>query len=552
MKTHLLAFLVAAPLLAALAIAFIPRRLIALVKPFAAIVAVVELGLSAWYLLGATFEAARPAFAETYGWVWDTGISLSFAVDGLGMPLVLLATFVTPVALLVGFPEKRSRLKGWAMGILVMEAGLVLAFVARDLVCFYVGWELVLLPLYLFVVVWGGRATTPTANRFFLLTLAGSLLMLLAIVYTGTQYAALSPRPSFLIEDLERLTLPLSQQAICFAAFAIAFAIKMPMFPLHSWSPETYRDAPIGAVLMASAVMAKLGSYGFVRFAMPLFPLGAQYMGPSLAVLAVVSILYGAFIAMRQDDARVMLAYSSMSHMGFVALGIFSLTPIGLSGSVFQMVSHGITTAGLFLVVDVLERRTGTRSMRELAGLAGIAPRFATLFVMIGLAAVAIPTTSGFVGETMILSGVFGSSAQAGFGAFGRYFAMSAALGVVFGAIYILSFLQKVVWGETNEKTAAFADLSRGETASLAPFAVLAFVLGLAPKFLLGAIDPAAQQSMLAFDMRWGASRGIEQTQVTPPEPPADPEAAAPSDGSPTPPPSPIVPAPMPGAGATP
>lgn len=532
MRTHLLAFLIAMPLIVSVLIAIMPRGLVALVKPLSVFVALLELATGGYYLLSSEFVGGRPALAETYGWVWDTGLSLAFEVDGLSMPLVLLAIAITPVALVAGFPEKRSRLKGWAIGIFVMEAGLVTAFVARDLLVFYVGWELVLLPLYLFVVVWGGRATTLTANRFFLYTLAGSLLMLVAIVYTGGQYAALSPRPSFLLSDLERLSMPLMPQALCFGAFAIAFAIKMPLFPMHAWSPETYRDAPIGAVIMASAVMAKLGSYGFLRFAATLYPLGAQYVGPTLAVLAVVGIIYGALIAMRQDDARVMLAYSSMSHMGFIALGIFSLTPVGLSGSVFQMVSHGISTAGLFLVVDAIERRTGTRSIAELAGLANVAPRLATTFVLIALAAVAIPTTSGFVGETMILSGSFGSSAQAGFGAFGRFFAMTAALGVVFGAMYVLSLVQKVVWGETNDRTKGVADLDRGELTLLVPFVVLAFGLGVAPKFLLDVVDPAAAQATMSFDMRWGAARSVEVTEVAAPAAPApapDDEAAPPA-----------------------
>lgn len=516
MSQHLLAALVAFPLVAALLVLCIPRGLVGLVRPVAGFATLVELVLS-YRLLDGDYERGRAGFTESYGFLWDAGISLSMAVDGLALPLVLLTVVITPIALLASFPAEAERAKPWAAGLLVMESALIGAFVARDLFFFYVCWELVLLPLYLFVAVWGGGGKAITANKFFLYTLAGSMLMLVAVLYAGANYAAHSPHPSFLVSDLERLVMPLSEQAMCFAAFAIAFAIKMPLFPLHSWSPDTYRDAPLGAAIMASAVLAKLGSYGLVRFAMPLFPLGSQYLGPTIAVLAVVGILYGALAAWRQNDARVLIAYSSMSHMGFVVLGLFAMTPVGLSGSMLQMVSHGVTTAALFLVVAAVEARSGTREISAFGGLATPTPKLATAFVMVALAAVAIPTTSGFVGETMILSGAFGSTEQVGFGSYGRTFAATAALGVVFGAIYMLGLVQKAIWGETNERTEDATDLGRGEVLAIAPLLLLAFGLGLAPAVLLDRIVPAAQQAIVAFDMRWGASRDAEDTYVIAP-----------------------------------
>lgn len=538
MNDHLLAALVALPLVSAALVLCIPRGLVGLVRPVAALATLAELVL-AGRLLDGDFTRGRPGFAESYGWIYDAGISFSMAVDGISLPLVLLTVVVTPIALFAAFPEREDRAKAWVAGMLVLQSALVGAFVARDVFFFYVCWELVLLPLYLFVGVWGSGGKSLTANKFFLYTLAGSLLMLIAILYAGGSYAALSPRPSYLLADLERLVLPLPAQAVCFGAFALAFAIKMPMFPLHSWSPETYRDAPVGAAVMASALLAKLGSYGLIRFAVPLFPLGAQYVGPSIAVLAVIGILYGALAAWRQTDARMMLAYSSMSHMGFVALGVFALTPVALAGSVFQMVSHGIVSAGLFLVVAAVESRTGTREIPALSGLAGSAPRLATVFVMLALAAVAIPTTAGFVGETMILSGVFASAEQLGFGSFGRYFASAAALGVVLGAIYVLHLVQRWIWGETDARTASVTDLGRAELLALVPLVLLAFGLGLAPRLLLSRIEPAAQQAIVALDMRWGASRNTQETYVVPPtrteaegEPAAEAEAPAARPGA--------------------
>lgn len=531
MNAHILALLIALPLVAAILVACIPSKLASLVRGFAGIVTLLELGLAVRHLaFQGEYVRNQPAFTESYGWLWDAGMSFSLAVDGVSMPLVLLTAFITPIALFASFPAQVERVKAWAAGILLMEAALVGAFLARDLVLFYVCWELVLLPLYLFVSVWGGGGKSITANKFFLYTLAGSLLMLVAILYTGGSYAAHSPHPSFLVSDLERLVMPLSAQSLCFAAFAVAFFIKMPIFPLHSWSPDTYRDAPLGAVIMASALMAKLGSYGLMRFAMPIFPLGSQYIGPTISVLAVVSIIYGALAAMRQNDARVMLAYSSMSHMGFVAFGLFAMTPTGQAGSVFQMVSHGLSTAGMFLVIAAVESRTGTRGIDALSGIASVAPRLATVFVFVSLAAVAIPTTAGFVGETMILSGALASGAQVGYGAYGPSFAASAALGVVLGAIYILSLVQKVVWGEPNERTKDIADLGWPELSRAVPLVVATFVLGIAPSFVLERATPAVQQDLYSFDMRWSASQSTHNTLVVPPTP-AQEETAAPNEG---------------------
>lgn len=533
MNQHLLALLVALPLVAAIVAASIPSRLAALVRPFAALVLLAEFGLSL-KLLGLTYLPDRPALVETHGWLWDAGISATLAVDGISMPLVLLTTFITPIALFSSFPTQVLRAKPWTAGILLMQAALVGAFLARDLVLFYVFWELVLLPLYLFVSVWGNGGKSFTANKFFLYTLAGSLLMLVAIVYAGVQFAAHSAHPSFLVDDLTRLIMPLPVQALCFAAFATAFLIKMPIFPMHSWSPDTYRDAPLGAVIIASAVMAKLGCYGLLRFAMPMFPLGSQYLGPSIAVLAVVSILYGALAAMRQNDMRVMLAYSSMSHMGFIVFGLFAMTPIAHSGSVLQMVSHGFTIAGMFLVVAILEARTGTRGIDSIAGVASVAPRFATVFVMLSLAAVAIPTTSGFVGETMILSGGLASRAQIGFGEHAPTFAAAASIGIILGAVYILSLVQRAIWGTANERVRGIADLTRGELALTVPLVLGTFILGLAPSLVLERVQPVVTQDLYAFDMRWNAARASTSVQVVaPPERREAAEAGEPADPAP-------------------
>lgn len=533
MTQHLLLSLLGWPFAIALLVAFLPRALRPAAKPIAVLASLAELALAST-LLRADYVLDRPAFEERYGWIGDAGVTLALAVDGLSMPLVLLTALITPVALLASFPEDRTQAKVWASGILVMEGALIGGFLARDLVAFYVCWELVLLPLYLFVATMGGGAKALTSNRFFLYTLFGSVVMLLAVLYAGTAYAALSPRPSYLVSDLERLVLPFDAQLACFLAFLLAFAIKIPMLPLHSWSPETYRDAPTGAAILASSVMAKLGSYGLLRFAMPLFPLGSQFAGATLAVLAVVTILYGAFAAMRQDDLKTLIAYSSMSHMGFVVLGTFAMTEVALGGAVFQMVSHGITTAAFFLVVDAVERRTGSRSIRALSGIASRSPGLARLAVFAALTAVAVPTTSGFVGETMILSGAFASSDMVGFGKFGPSFASIAALGVVFGAVYVLAMVRRAFFGEPNALVTERVtdEVSRFERIAIGGLVALSFGLGIAPNILLEPILPAARQYVAAFDMRWHASRDTTEALVIAPRAPEPARApAAPEAG---------------------
>lgn len=534
MSDHLLHLLVGLPLLAAFLVFFTPRQWVGSIRLLSTLAMVAELLLSLLLLRG-DYAGGDFVFTERHFWVWDLGISFDFGVDGISLGLVLLTTLICPIALQVSFTHVDTKLKEWAAAFLLLEAGLVGAFVARDLFVFYVCYELVLLPMYLFVGMWGSGNRSFTTNKFFLYTLVGSFVMFVALLYLGTTYAGLAERPSFLVSDLARLALPWDAQMWVALAFLLGFAIKMPLFPLHTWSPETYRDAPTGATIALAAVLAKLGSYGILRFVIPVVPVGLQLVGPSLAVLAVIGILYGAYAAWAQSDLKTLIAYSSLSHMGFVGLGLFALTASSLTGSVLQMVNHGITTAALFALVAMLEKRKGTHALSAFGGLAKPAPALATAIVLFAMSSIAVPGTNGFAGEFLILSGTFLQRGSAlGLGYYGPFFAAAAGLGVIFGAVYMLDAVKAVVWGPTDESNATFRDLGTRDRVLLAPLVVLVFALGVYPSMLTDRIAPAVDRVLATTTSGFEIGRTVTRPTLTAPTATADAEGAGEEAAAPT------------------
>jgi NADH-quinone oxidoreductase subunit M len=467
---------------AALAVIFMPRQNVDLIRGFVVAAMGVEFLLSLLLLRG-DYSSATLQFTERYALVPKYGITYSVGVDGLSLWLVLLTTFITPLATYAAWTQIDTKIKEFAISLLILESVLLGGFVALDLFLFYVCWELTLGPTFFIIGMWGHRRSSQAAAKFLLFTMAGSSLMLVALLYLAAQYKAQTGQYSFELRDLKLLLLPGEAQLWLFAAFALAFAIKVPMFPFHAWLPDAYAQAPTAGTVMLSALMAKLATYGFLRFAMPLFPSGSHQASATLAALATAGIIYGAFCAWGQTDLKRLLAYSSLSHLGFVMLGIYTLNANGLRGSIVQMINHGISTAALFLLVGCMYDRRGSAKVGDFGGVAKVMPLYAAMLVIATLSAIGLPTTSGFVGEFMVLAGAFMSDML---GRHGPIAAVCAATGLVLAPIYLLKALYKVLWGPlSNRENESLADLTLRERVVILPLVALIFYIGLVPNHVL-------------------------------------------------------------------
>lgn len=434
-----------------------------------------------------SFDPAQTGFqfAERREWISVLGISYFVAIDGISLLLILLTTFLTPVCILSSWTAVEEKVKAYTALLLLLETGMLGAFVAVDIILFYVFWESMLIPMYLLIGVWGGPQRIYASMKFFLFTLVGSLLMLIAIFYLFSLHKIQFGSYSAALTDLYRVQIPFdglfSPQTLLFLAFALAFAIKVPLFPLHTWLPDAHVEAPTAGSVILAGVLLKLGGYGFIRYAFPLFPEAVKYCAPAFMALGVVAIIYGAWVAMVQPDLKKLVAYSSVSHMGFVIIGLFSLNIFAVNGSVYQMLSHGISTGGLFLIVGMIYERRHTRMIAEFGGLARSMPIFAVIFMIVTLSSIALPGTNGFIGEFLILMGVFQSQ---------KLVAALAGLGVIFGAVYMLWMFQRMMFGPVkNEKNKNLKDLSLREIIVMAPILAAIFVMGVFPNLFLSKID---------------------------------------------------------------
>ena len=494
-NSHLLSFIVFAPLLWGLALLPMSERQAPLAKLLGLLGGIGVFVVAAVQLLHLPADAAGQIYAERFPWFTAVGVPVDYhlAVDGLNLWLVLLTTFLVPLTLL-GTWNSITKRTGTAVALfLVLEAGMLGALVAQDLLLFYLFWEAMLLPMYFLIGIWGGDERQYAATKFILFTLSGSLLWLVALLFLGGRAGSFAP--GVMAQAVAGLS-PHAQNLL-FLAFALAFAIKVPLFPLHTWLPDAHTQAPTGGSVLLAGVLLKLGSYGFLRFALPMFPDAARHFAFLLAVLSVVAIVYGALVAMVQTDIKKLVAYSSVSHMGFIMLGIASMTLIGTQGAMLQMLNHGISTGALFLLVGMLYDRAHTRRIADFGGVALKMPIFTAFFVLVTLSSIGLPLTNGFAGEFLILNGTFGS----GF-AWGRALACVATLGVLLSAVYMLWMVKRVFWGPANADEASgtahlHADLNVREIAVLLPIVLFIFWMGLHPQTFLAQSDRQVQQMLV-------------------------------------------------------
>lgn len=448
------------------------------------IVFVLSLGL--WW----AHEPGTAAFqlASSTPWIPAWGVSYALAIDGVSLFMVLLTTFTTPLAILGSYKYIQKKQRGFYALMLLLETGMIGVFLATDLLLFYVFFELTLVPMYFIVGVWGGDRRVYAAIKFFLYTALGSLLMLVAILYLSYQANVQLGAASFSYHDLLGLDLTLREQLYLFSAFALAFAIKVPVFPLHTWLPDAHVEAPTPGSVILAAVLLKMGTYGFVRFLLPLFPEAAQHttVVTVMLVLGVIGIIYAAWVAAVQPDAKKLVAYTSVAHMGFVVLGVFALTVNGIQGGLIVMISHGVSTGALFLLLGMLYERRHTREIADFGGIGRVAPWLATAFVITALASIGLPGTSGFVGEFLALLGTFETH---------PVLAGIAATGVIFAAYYMLPMVQRVFFNTLdNEENRKIEDLSRREIWVLSPLIAVMIAVGVHPTPILERMEPTVRE----------------------------------------------------------
>jgi len=475
---QLLLLLIFLPLVGALATALSGNS----AKHVALASSIASLGLTLIAVCNFTPDASIQ-FSVNQPWIQDLGINFHVGVDGISIITILLTNILIPLIILSGYQHNYKSPNAFFALILFMQSGLLLVFTALDAFLFYIGWEAALIPIYFICAVWGGKDRIKVNMKFFVYTIAGSLFMLLGIIYLYLQ----NPAKNFDLQAFYNLNLDPAQQAWIFWAFFIAFAIKMPIFPFHTWQPNTYTEAPAAGTMLLSGIMLKMGIYGVIRWLLPVVPLGVQEWGHTVIILSVIGIVYASLIAFTQKNAKKLVAYSSIAHVGLISAGIFVLNTQGLQGAMIQMLSHGINVVGLFFVLDIISSRVKTNKISELGGIAKQAPQLAIVSLIIVLGTVALPGTNGFIGEFLLLMSVY---------QYNIWIAVFAGLTIIFGAVYMLRMYQNVMLGKTNALTIEFKDIQGSEKLVLYTICALIIILGVYPKPILN-LSAASVQHLL-------------------------------------------------------
>ena len=478
MLTLILLFI---PLIASLLCFFISSNK---VKYFALVASLLQFAATVYAFTLFKTDIANQ-FGVNYWWVQSLGIAFKVGIDGISILLIALTSFLVPLIILSSFRNQNDNPKAFYGLILFMQFALVGVFAAKDGFLFYVFWELALIPIYFICLMWGGQDKIRITLKFFIYTLSGSLLMLVGLIYLYLQTPGVH---TFDIEAFYNLSLSPEAQGWIFWAFFIAFAIKIPIFPFHTWQPDTYTDAPTQGTMLLSGIMLKMGIYGMIRWMLPIVPIGISEWGHFAMVLCVISIIYSSLMAFVQKDFKRLIAYSSIAHVGLIAAGVLSLNLQGLQGSMIQMLSHGVNVVGMFYIVDIIQRRMKTRNLSELGGLANNSPLFTILFMIILLGSIALPLTNGFVGEFLLLVGTYQyNTIIAGF----------AGLTVILGAVYMLRAYQAIMLGEPNAKYTEFTGLNKIDKVILISICTVIIVTGIYPKPILLVAQPALEEILV-------------------------------------------------------
>ncbi len=484
----LLSLILLVPLVGAIILLFVDRRRDDSIRWIANIVAslgfLVSLPLWFWY------DSANPdwQFVERAPWIPSIGAEYFLGVDGFSSLLVLLTTLMGMIAILSSWTAITERVKEYYIFLLVLQTGMIGAFITLDFLLFFLFWEVMLVPMYFLIGIWGSDRRLYSAIKFFLYTLVGSVVMLLGILAVYFYQFSVTGVYTFDVTQFHELNMPVDLQWWVFLAFFLGFAVKVPMFPFHTWLPDAHTDAPTAGSVILAAVLLKMGTYGFIRFSLPILPDATISFVPLIAGLSIVGIIYGALVALAQSDWKRLIAYSSVSHMGLVMLGMFALTPVGITGSIVQQINHGISTGALFLIVGIVYERRHTREISEYGGLSKTMPVYAAVFLIMTMSSIGLPTLNGFIGEILILQGIF---------VVNKWWAAVAATGIVLGAAYMLWLYQRTMFGTIdNPKNEGLADLNVRELATFVPLIILAVWIGLYPSPFLRRLETSVERVM--------------------------------------------------------